>query len=60
MGEVGHLPAPIRVSAGVAGYHPDMSDEMDLLKAADEALYEAKKRQRRFVVKRHRGHVSAP
>lgn len=57
--EVAHLPARIGVSAGIAEYHTDIADLEQLLKAADDALYDAKRGSRRFAIKRHRGHVGS-
>ena len=54
-----HLPVRISVSAGIAEYHIDIADEEQLLRAADGALYEAKRSDRRFAVKRHSGHVGS-
>ena len=55
------LPARISVSAGVAEYGLDISDQEDLLRVADAALYEAKlQHPSGVVVKRQTGHVRAP
>lgn len=57
--ELASLPASISVSAGVAEYHVDITDEEHLLNVADEALYEAKRGQRHFAVRRHLSHTGS-
>lgn len=57
--ELTSLPASISVSAGVAEYHVDITDEEHLLNVADEALYEAKRGQRHFAVRRHLSHTAS-
>lgn len=57
---VAHLPERMTVSAGVAGYEADISDEAQLLRVADEALYEAKSGSHRFAVKRHTNYLRSP
>jgi len=42
---------PVTISLGVAAYPQDSNDKPDLIKAADEALYAAKKAGRNRVVR---------
>lgn len=57
--QVADLPGRISVSAGIAEYDSDIPDEEEFLKAADEALYEAKTGPYHYAIKRHHGHVGS-
>ena len=54
------LPPEVTVSVGVAAYHHGMSGTVDLLQAADEALYEAKRERGSVRVWRFAAETASP